>query len=111
MSTGVRDGAGGIDGIIPLANVIGGGKEGVVGGLKFALECGFEFGLAFCGARGADEVFELIRIGFVVEEEPWAVEVADVGVARGANAAEFAAVMAAGPFAERRDACDKGCAI
>ena len=104
----MRDGAGGIDGVVPLLDVIGGGKERVVGGLKFALEGGFEFGLAFGGARGADEVVELIRISFVVEEEPRAVEVADVGVARGANATIFAATNAACPFAERRDAGEQG---
>jgi uncharacterized protein (DUF697 family) len=107
----VRDGAGGIDVVIPFANVICGGKEGVVSGLKFALEDGFEFGLALDGARGADEVVELIGIGFVVEEEPWAVKVADVSIAGGANAAKFAAALVASPFAKGRDACDKGCAV
>ena len=92
-------------------DVIGGGKERVVGGLKFSLEGGFKFGLQFCRARGANEVLELIGIGFVVEEKPWAVEVADVGVARGANSAIFAAAALASPFSERGDAGDKGCAV
>jgi hypothetical protein len=92
-------------------DVIGGGEEGVAGGLKFSLERGFEFGLQFCGARGVDEVLELIGIGFVVEEEPRAVEVADVGVACGANSAILVAAALASPFSERGDAGNKGCAV
>lgn len=111
LSARVWDAAGGIDGIVPLTNVIRGGEERVVGGLKFALECSFQFGLALGGARRADEIFELKRIGFVVEEEPRTVEIAHIGVARGANAAIFAPAMLACPFAERGDAGDKGRAV
>jgi hypothetical protein len=49
-------------------------------GIEAALQLGFQCCLDLGDFRLVDEVLKLVRILFVIEEQPWPVEIANIGI-------------------------------
>src|ERR1051326_1997258 len=100
-----------VNGVTPFLDVVVSRQEVVADGFEFSSEFRFEFGLQ-CGAAGLiDQVPQLDGVGLVVEQQPRALQVADVGVAARAQASVFAATLPAYPLAEGRGAGDESRAV
>jgi len=104
----VRDGAARAGDVAPFFDVCRRGKEIVVGIAEFACEQVVKLTGESGGVGVVDQIGHLQRIGLVVEQEPGAVEIADVSIARGPEAAVFFAAVAPFPFAEGSRAGNKG---
>ena len=77
----------GVDVVAPLLDIPLAGEKLVALVVQLLGELGVELCLKSGVLRDIDEIVLLIGVGVVVEEEPWAVQIADVGVAVGAEAA------------------------
>src|SRR2546426_5724528 len=100
-----------INGVTPLPDVLRCRQELVVRLGQFLLQRGVQFSLPRRDLGQANQVFELTGVLLVVEQQPGAVEVANVGVAKRADAAILPAAHFAGPLPKRRDATDQSCAV
>jgi len=91
-----------------LFDVFRAGEELVIGLFEFAVEQLVEVFLKVGIFGAVDEVPELVRVFEVVVEQPWAGEVADIGVTAGPDATVLAAASGAFPLAERGGTGDEG---